>query len=198
MNHQKLRTNQSCLPCHLAVALIAIGLTTLVPGCRRGLPPELTVETKKEDNTPATKDGTPLAEKKPVAENSAVEPEKRKRGKNRHTSAGKNAEPPQARMDSEMDRPTEPAIPTRDAETAANAKQVVTTDALARAELLEAPPLVPGEVLDLKEFAKRIRELASDEFAFKDAQAKIYRATFDCASLHIMEGRQAAGILIEA
>ncbi len=50
---------------------------------------------------------------------------------------------------------------------------------LSNAQLLEAPPLGQGKASNLDSFASEMRKLASDEFAFNDAQAKVFRARFD-------------------
>ncbi|MCI0462777.1 MAG: hypothetical protein L0Z62_38000 [Gemmataceae bacterium] len=47
------------------------------------------------------------------------------------------------------------------------------------ATALQAPPLGLGKASNINDFAGQMRKLATDEFAFKDAQAKVYRGSFD-------------------
>jgi len=60
-------------------------------------------------------------------------------------------------------------------------------NALANAKVLEAPPFgstkAKGTRGDLEEFTPKMRHLAEDEFAFKDAKSGVYRATFDQRSV---------------
>lgn len=51
------------------------------------------------------------------------------------------------------------------------------------ATALQAPPL-GREDSNINTFASQMRKLASDEFAFKDAQARVFRASFDRKQLH--------------
>ena len=50
--------------------------------------------------------------------------------------------------------------------------------AIKSATPLQAPPLVKGKGTNINEFTPSIRKLASDEFAFKDAQRQVSRGTF--------------------
>lgn len=54
---------------------------------------------------------------------------------------------------------------------------------LAKSQTLEAPPLGQGKSSNIDAFASEMRKLASDEFAFKDAQEKVFRARFDQRTL---------------
>jgi hypothetical protein len=54
--------------------------------------------------------------------------------------------------------------------------------AIQNAEPLAAPALIPGKA-NINEFSPTIRKLVSDEFAFKDAQRKVYRASFSQRSV---------------
>lgn len=51
------------------------------------------------------------------------------------------------------------------------------------ATALQAPPLGLGKASNLSDFAAQMRKLATDEFAFKDAQAKVHQASFDQKSI---------------
>ena len=55
--------------------------------------------------------------------------------------------------------------------------------AIQNAESLTAPALIPGKGTNINEFSPTIRKLVSDEFAFKDAQRKVYVASFSQRSV---------------
>jgi hypothetical protein len=71
----------------------------------------------------------------------------------------------------QKDKPKEDPRPTN--------KEKLLRDATA----LQGPPLGLGKGSNLSDFAGQMRKLATDEFAFKDAQAKVYWASFDQKSI---------------
>ena len=60
----------------------------------------------------------------------------------------------------------------------AAAQKVALEKAVKNSTPFQAPSLVKGKGTNINEFTPGIRKLASDEFAFKDAQRQVYRSKF--------------------
>lgn len=74
-------------------------------------------------------------------------------------------------------------------------------EAIKNAETLMAPPLIRGKGTNINEFSPIMRKMVGDEFNFKDAQKKVYRATFNQRDIEVsplIKIRDARNALITA